>query len=241
MGKASRTKRERRDEESSLPKIDVATERRSLPVFWIVIGVLVVAGIAALILTAPDDATKEREAAVADAPTYADVTVDGSNLTGWDGQGTDPGVGEEVPTLRGTSLDDEPLTVRPGGGTARVYVVMAHWCPHCQAEIPRIVEWSKENDLPAGVEVVGVSTSVDKGQANFPPATWLAREDWPYDVLIDDELGTAAEALGVEGFPYMVFVDADGTVDKRFSGEMEIKDFAAAIDDIAPEAGTTAG
>lgn len=245
MGKASRSKRERHEAEGgsggSLPKIDVPSERRSLPVFWIVVALIVVGGIVAIVLTAPDDATKEREAAASDAPLYADVEVSGDNLTSWDGQGTDPGVGETAPTISGTNFDNEQTTIQPGNGTARVYVVMAHWCPHCQAEIPRIVEWTSENPLPEGVEITGISTSVDKGNPNFPPAEWLAREDWQFETLADDELGTASEALGVEGFPYLVFTNADGEVVSRFSGEMPIEDFADAIDEITPAAaGATA-
>jgi thiol-disulfide isomerase/thioredoxin len=249
MGKASRTKRERRDGEgtgsdggTTLPRIDVPAERRQLPIFWMVIGALVLVGIVVLVLTAPDDAAKEREAAAADAPVYADVEVSGDELPTWNGTGEDDGIGETVPTISGTNLDGDRTTIPSGDGTARAYVVMAHWCPHCQAEIPRIVEWSAENDLPAGVEIVGVSTSVDDGNPNFPPATWLAREDWQFETLADDELGTAAQALGVEGFPYMVFVDGDGKVVQRFSGEMPMDEFADAIDEIAPaEAAGTAG
>jgi thiol-disulfide isomerase/thioredoxin len=240
MGKASRTKRERREQEEAggLPRIDPPRERRQLPVFWIVIALMVVAGIVALVVTAPDEDTKDREAKVADIPTYADVTVEGTKLeeaTATDSEdGEDPAVGEQAPTLRGTSITTgDPLTITPGGGTAKVYVVMAHWCPHCNEEVPKLVEWEQEHGLPDGVEVVGVSTSADDGQANFPPATWLAREDWPWDALIDDEVGSAAEALGTSGFPFLVFVDADGTVARRFSGEMPIDDFAKEVAAIA--------
>lgn len=242
MGKASREKRERRDEASTLPKIDVPAERRSLPVFWIVIALVVVAGIVALVVTQPDDSTKAREDAAKDIPAYADVKVDGAKLPEWDGQGTDDGIGEAVPTIAGTGMDGKPLTLRPGGGTPAVYITMAHWCPHCQAEIPRIIEWAgKDGNLPEGVDIHGISTSVDKSQNNYPPAAWLAREDWPFDTLIDDELGTAAEAMGVSGFPYMVFVDADGNVVKRFSGEMPIDDFESAVQEIAKTAPATDG
>ncbi|MCB0879395.1 MAG: TlpA family protein disulfide reductase [Thermoleophilia bacterium] len=236
MGKASREKRERREEADALPRIDVSEDRRSLPVFWIVVGLMVVAGIVALIVTAPDDKTKAREDAVADIPAYADVSVDGPKLAELGDSGSDAAEGESVPTLRGTGMDDKPLTLRAGGGTPRIYVTMAHWCPHCQKEIPLIVQWTTDGKIPDGVEINGISTSVDKGQNNFPPATWLAREDWPYDTLIDDELGTAADALGVSGFPFIVFADADGKVVKRTSGELSLEDFTKYADEIAKTA-----
>lgn len=244
MGKASREKRERRDEDegsgsgsgSGLPRIEVPRERRSLPVFWIAIAVIVVGGIAAVFLTAPDQSTKERVDAVADAPVAADVEVSGENLATWRGSGTDPAVGSEVPVISGTTLDGVRTTFAPDGSSGRAYVVMAHWCQHCQAEIPRIVEWAKDNPLPSGVEIVGISTHAEKGQSNYPPAEWLAREEWSFPTMVDDEIRSAALALGTEGYPFMVFTDQHGKVVERYSGEMPIEDFAAAIEKItAPQ------
>ncbi len=250
MGKASRTKRERKERDEAvasgtLPRIEAPKERRSLPVFWIVIALIVVGGLVALIVTAPDDDTKAREAKVKDIPVYADVTVDGTKLVEpSDSQintTDDPAVGKTVPTLSGTSITTgKPLTITPGeDGDAMVYIVMAHWCPHCNTEIPEIVEWAKDGNLPDGVKITGVSTSADDGNPNFPPATWLvATMKWPWDAMIDDEVGTGAEALGTTGFPFLVFVNGDGTVAKRFSGEMPIDDFADEVKDIAKTATT---
>ena len=239
MGKASRTKRERREQGSQAQAAIEAARRsdtRQLPVFWIVVATLVVAGLAAIVLTAPDDAERARDAKAATVPTYADVSVEGADLPTWDGTGADSAIGRTVPRISGTDFEGMRTTWTKDDGVARAYVVVAHWCPHCRAEVPRIVDWARDHELPQGVEVVTVSTSVDEGQPNFPPAAWLADEGWDFPVLIDDEVGTAAAALGVEGFPYLVFVDRDGKVRQRFSGEMPITDFGAAIDDLAPAA-----
>jgi thiol-disulfide isomerase/thioredoxin len=202
-------------------------------VFWIVIAVLVAAGLAAIVLTAPDDAEQRAAQDAAKVPAYADVEVDGAPLPAWRNEGSDPAKGVQVPTLRGTTFDGDITTWSSGDGVARAYVVVAHWCPHCRDEVPRIVEWSKEHSLPEGVDIVTVSTAADEGQPNFPPAAWLADEQWPYDVMIDDEVGSAAEALGVEGFPFLVFVDRHGMVQQRFSGEMPIEEFDDAITSLA--------
>ncbi len=224
MGKASREKRERRTESMSrvAPPEDV---RRQLPVFWMVIAAMVAIGIATLVLTAPDDAKKAQDAAADKVPAFATVNVEGKELSKWSGSGTDRAEGSIVPELQGEKFDGFRTTLTPGDGTARVYVVIAHWCPYCQAEVPRIVDWAKVHELPANVEVIAVSTSVDDGRPNYPPAAWLAEEQWPYDVLIDDELGTAAEALGTDGFPFLVFTDTTGKVTHRYSGEMPIDEF----------------
>jgi len=240
MGKKSRAKRERRTD----PRRNMAAaqaERRNFPVFWIVIAVMVAVGIATLVLTAPDDAKKARDTAANKVPPYATVTVEGEKLSKWSGSGNDRAEGSIVPELGGEKFDGFRTTLTPGDGTAHVYVVLAHWCPHCQAEVPRIVDWAKTHELPENVKVVAISTAVDKGQPNFPPAAWLADEQWPYDVLIDDELGSAAEALGIEGFPFLVFADTDGKVTHRFSGEMPIGDFDKEARALAPKPAAAAG
>ena len=234
MGKASRTKRERRDNDREATiAAAVRGDARQLPIFWIVVAALVVGGIAALVLTAPNDRESAATAAANAVPTFADVEVGGAELPTWSGTGTDDAIGRQVPALEGTTFNDTQATWSNGDGIARAYVVVAHWCPHCRDEVPRLVEWSKTNDLPDGVEIVTVSTAVDDNQPNFPPAAWLAEERWTHDVLIDDEVGSAAKALGVEGFPYRVFVDRHGVVKQRFSGEMPVAEFGDAMEKLA--------
>jgi thiol-disulfide isomerase/thioredoxin len=244
MGKASREKRERREQAGAQTPQSAGRHassgggggdsQRQLPVFWIVIGALVLAGIAALVLTAPDDRETAAESAASKVPTFADVTVEGDSLPTWSGSGSDLAEGKLVPSISAEKFDGFRTSITPDG-TARVYVVVAHWCPHCQDEVPRIVDWAAENEVPDGVEVLALSTSASKDQPNYSPAAWLAREQWPFDALIDDELGTGAEALGVEGFPFLIFTDADGTVTKRFSGEMPIDEFEQELLALAPK------
>lgn len=231
MGKASRTKRERReggdDEVRRLAKAAAGRPKRQLPVFWIVLGLLIVGGLVAAVLTQPDDDESAAVEAVADVPTYAEVTVTGDSLPGFTGNdASDPAKGKPMPTLRGTRTDDMK-GVFAGSDGAQVIAVVAHWCPHCQAEVPRIRDWAaKEGNLPEDVEIRTVSTAASEGQPNFPPAAWLAREKWPFATMIDDEADSAAEALGTKGYPFLVFVNADGTVSSRYSGEMPIDEFA---------------
>ena len=89
------------------------------------------------------------------------------------------------PTLTGEGFDGEPVTIEPGGGTPMVVVFAAHWCPHCQAEIPIIQDWIDEGNLPEDVQVNLVSTGVQADQNNYPPSEWLAQEG-----LTNDEINT---------------------------------------------------
>lgn len=125
-----------------------------------------------------------------------------------------------APTLEGTDLDGQALTIPSEG--PKVVVFLAHWCPHCQAEVPLLVDWIDAGEVPDGVEVYGVATSNDPNADNFPADEWLAREGWEQPTLLDDEANTFAADYGVQGFPFLAFVDADGTIVDTTSGEQPI-------------------
>jgi thiol-disulfide isomerase/thioredoxin len=146
------------------------------------------------------------------------VAVDGEALPALPGAGDDPAVGATLPTLTGTDLAGAPMAIGPDGRPTMI-VFLAHWCPHCQAEVPVVQDWVDGGGLPAGVDLVSVSTAVDDRRPNYPPAEWLEREGWTAPVL-DDADGVAAEAAGLSAFPYFVFVDGDGTVVARTTGEL---------------------
>ena len=154
----------------------------------------------------------------------AAVTVTGTALPRGDSAGM------VAPALRGTGFDGAPVAVTPGDGRGTLLVFVAHWCPHCRREVPRLVERLRQSPLPEGVDLYAISTAVDKRRPNHPPAEWLRKEGWPAPVLRDDENGTAAEAYGLSGFPYFVAVGPDGRVVARVSGELDDARFAALVE-----------
>lgn len=107
---------------------------------------------------------------------------------------------------------------------------VAPWCPHCQREVPFIVDHLGANPLPDDVELVTVSTSVDEKAPNYPPDEWLDEEGWPFPVLADAESGDAATAYGLTAFPYFVAIDAEGTVVERASGELTAEQLDALVE-----------
>jgi len=134
--------------------------------------------------------------------------------------GTEPdgAVGQPAPTLTGTSTEGEDMTIQPGDGTPRAIVFLAHWCPHCQREVPVVVDWLQGGNLPDGVELVGVTTGIDRNRPNFPPQQWFERENWDTPTMVDGN-NAAAQAFGLSSYPYWVLVDGDGKVVQRWSGE----------------------
>ncbi|MGI9606400.1 MAG: TlpA family protein disulfide reductase [Acidimicrobiales bacterium] len=194
------------------------------PIVWI-FGLVAVALIATIALTAGDGSTE----GVAETAFAEVIGTPLPQLTSPDGA-----IGQIVPTIVGQTFDGEDVRIDPGGN-ARLYGFFAHWCPHCQAELPRTTEWLESNDLPDGVEVVAVSTGVERTAANYPPSEWFAREEWPATVVVDDASSPLAAGFGLTGFPYWVATDDTGAVVLRVSGEMTTSQFESVIDFITPE------
>jgi len=189
-------------------------------------AVVVVAAIAAVVISGagPSGAAE---------PANQRVVVTGQQLPALTDPAADPAVGQPIPELSGVGLDGQPLTIGPGDGPMAI-VVLAHWCPHCQAELPALADYIAQSGMPDGVSIVGVSTAIDPVRPNYPPSAWFRREGWTQPTLIDDAGSGALQALGVSSFPGFVFVAADGTVTQRLTGEIGVDQFAQILASLAP-------
>ena len=121
------------------------------------------------------------------------------------------------------------VTVDPADGTVRLIGFFAHWCPHCQREVPRVSKWLEENGVPTEIEILAVSTAVREGTPNYPPSEWFIKERWPTDIYVDNQDNDLATAYGLAGFPYWVLVDATGRVVHRSSGELTEEQFGSLV------------
>jgi len=130
--------------------------------------------------------------------------------------GADPAVGMVAPELSGYDLAGNPIAFT--NGKPRAVMFVAHWCPHCQAEVNDLTAWMADNPWPEGVEIETLSTWVTSQRSNFPPSKWFSDVVWPFAVMADDDAFTAADAYGLSGTPMWVFIDADGTVVDRTGG-----------------------
>lgn len=206
-------------------RVEAARNGPRVPVFALAVGglvlVLVVAAIVVAVVGSSDGGTLgEGEQA------FGPVTATGAPLPPFEGPAADdPAVGDPAPSLEGESPTGDPVTIDPADGPM-VIAFLAHWCGHCQAEVPRIVEVADGSDEIEGVPFVAVLTGSSAEAPNFPPGAWLEDEDWPAPAMVDTEredeaeLSVAYSAYGGGGFPYLVAIDADGNVAERSSGEL---------------------
>ena len=206
---------------------------------WIVTGVLAAIALAFVIAVIAGNGSDDSSGQVAGstvAPTPASdgatpaggaaenqpVEVTGQALDPLGSTGADLSLGANAPALVGRDFAGQSVTVTPGDGTPYMLVFLAHWCPHCNAEVPRLVEWNNSGSVPDGLRVIGVSTAVAADRPNYPPSQWVVEKEWPFEVMADSSEMDAAAAYGVDGFPFFVVVGADGKVKVRASGEQEI-------------------
>ena len=201
----------------------VARARKKQPPWlWIgVVGLVLVLALAAIVSSGGGDENKSAEGIEEIRP----VTVTGAALPEFEPGGADPAVGQTIPEVKGQSFDGSPLEIGKDG-RSKLIVFVAHWCPHCQKEIPLLVDWLKSNPLPGGVDLYAVSTGVTDKRPNYPPSAWLKKEGWTAKTLADSGEQQAADAFGLSAFPYFVAVDGSGKVVARTSGEITTSQFA---------------
>lgn len=193
-----------------------AEKKRKIPVVGIIFGVVAVILILALVFGTQQIGAE-----------FGDPTVEGQ-LPLMGGETFDQtATGFNTPSVTGQDFDGSTVTIDPTDGRAKAIVFLAHWCPHCRAEVPRVQQWLDATGGVEGVDVYSVATSMNSAQPNFPPSEWLEGEGWTPPVIRDDSDSTVYIAHGAGGFPYWVFVNPDGTVALRTSGEMNIADLEA--------------
>ncbi len=198
---------------------------------WIGLGVLVVAIalVAGFVGRSSDSGSNSGGSASASGGTvvpngsleYGSLDVTGTKLPDSPDPGaTDTAIGQAIPTIAGQTFDESKITISPEGGKPQVILVVAHWCPHCQAEVPRIQDWLDTNGMPDDVKLTAIATANTDQRTNFPAGPWLRKEKWTVPTLLDDKNSDAGAALGVTGFPGFIVVGADGKVVYRTSGEI---------------------
>lgn len=171
---------------------------------------------------------------------FGEVTVEGPNLPVFNDTGGDVSIGLTAPTVSGVDFDGSPVAISPDG-RAKVVVFMAHWCPHCQAEAPEVVQWMRNGNKPANVDFYAISTFVNRLQANYPPSDWLKGEGWEIPTIQDDQANSGAQAFGMRGTPFWVALDGENRVIMRLPGRLGVSGMELLFATAAASAEAAAG
>lgn len=204
------------------PKPGASNAKSKTTLWWIVGGVVglgLIVALAASIATEP-----EVDAAIG----FGEPTVEGDTLPVFAAGTEDVAVGLTAPSVTGADWNGTPVTIEPDG-TPKIVIFLAHWCPHCQAEVPVLQEWVDAGNLPDDVELISVATSTDRVRPNWPPQDWLEEEGWTAPVIMDDEIGTVAGNYGMSGTPFYVVLDGENQNLGRLSGQIGTDGFNALV------------
>jgi len=169
------------------------------------------------------------------------VEVQGDSLPVHDASvSPDPAVGMTAPIVIGQDFDGNTVRIDAAKDGTTLAIFLAHWCPHCNREVPRINELRDAGAFPDDLNIVGVSTGISPDRPNWPPSEWFKDMDWTYPVIADGvdmqkQNFIAADAYGLDGFPFLTLIDSNGKVLARTSGEMEKEDLLKWIDDNLPQ------
>ncbi len=193
---------------------------------WLIGSIAAAIAIAAIVAVATQSSSDD---VVTGVEEFNSVEVTGNPLPQYSDSASDTAIGMTAPVLTGKGFTGNTIVTGPGAPTLLVF--LAHWCPHCQREVPLLVQWNRDGLVPSGIDVIGIATSSDPASPNFPPSEWLAREEFPalWPVMTDSGEKTAAAAMGVSGFPFFVLLDSNGKVALRVSGEIEMQVLTEAI------------
>ena len=226
------TKSQRRSEavahRNRASEVAAARLRRHRFLLWGgVAAVVVIAVVVSLVVSSGGDNASTTKFETANV-TANDTALPRYDSASYANNQKDPAIGMTLPTLHGHSIfDGKPITIGPDGKPQAV-VFVAHWCPHCQAEVPRLVALAKDGVFK-GLEVTAVATGTNSAYPNYPPSAWLKRVGWPFPVMADSASQAAANAYGLPAYPYFMLVDANGKVAGRGTGEVSDADIKANV------------
>ncbi len=186
---------------------------------WLIGSIAAAIAIAAIVAVATQSSSDD---VVTGVEEFNSVEVAGNPLPEYSDSASDTAIGMTAPILTGKGFTGNTIVTGPGAPTLLVF--LAHWCGYCQREVPLLVQWNRDGLVPSGLDVIAIATSTDPASPNFPPSEWLAREEFPplWPVMTDSGEKTAANAMGVSGFPFFVLLDSSGKVALRISGEIEM-------------------
>jgi len=192
--------------------------RNKSVLYWIIGGVV---GLGLIVWLAVAIAG---EGSVDEAIAFGEVTVEGEGLPFVQTGSNDPAIGQTAPTVTGETIDGGELTIGPGDN-AKIVVMLAHWCPHCQREVPLIQSWVDSGGLPEGVDLYGatVLTNRVRDGDTWPPQDWLAEEGWTSPTIMDDQSGSIASAYGMTVTPTYVVLGPNNENLGRLSGEIGLE------------------
>jgi thiol-disulfide isomerase/thioredoxin len=150
-------------------------------------------------------------------------------LAGCSGEPSGSSAPEPASELLDFTLPDlagNPVRLGDYRGKTVVIDFWATWCPPCVFQVPELNKFWAEHESAGDVMVIGVAVDVEGAEVVSP---WAEEQGVAYRLVIGDE--ELAREFGAMGFPTLVIVRPDGSIDSRHVGLIEAEDLEALVAD----------
>jgi thiol-disulfide isomerase/thioredoxin len=124
-----------------------------------------------------------------------------------------PAIGAAAPDFSAKASDGSTITKASITGKPTLMVFFASWCPHCQAEAPKLKALAEANP---DVNLVFLGVGYQDTQKNI----WAFQSKFSLPVPTYDDGGKAASVYGITSYPTLVSVDKSGIIRDRDTGEV---------------------
>lgn len=128
-------------------------------------------------------------------------------------------VGQQAPDFTLQTADGKSVSLSSLRGRPVLLNFWATWCPPCQAEMPEIEKFYRQNNKKFNLVAVNL-TSSEKSveQVN----KFLQAGGYTFPVLLDKE-GAVAGRYAVRYIPTSFFIDARGVIQMEYTGPMSLQ------------------
>ncbi len=130
--------------------------------------------------------------------------------------GSEAAAKPRAPDFTLTDLDGNRVSLSDFRGRPVLIDFWATWCPPCVFQVPELNALWEAHREAGDVAVIGVAVDIEGAEVVAP---WVEEQGVGYTILIGDE--ALAKDFGVLGFPTLVLVSPDGSIESLHVGLIE--------------------